>query len=88
MKISVYTKFGPINSKDIFDAFVASLKNVLEGLLIYQLSRECAGSWTRDYLEEYSQNNPPGSFCVLVEDNYDLFLSNVKAAYLVKDCIA
>ena len=27
MKISVYTKFGPINSKDIFDSFIASLKN-------------------------------------------------------------
>ena len=27
MKISVYTKFGPINSKNIFDAFITSLKN-------------------------------------------------------------
>jgi len=27
MKISVYTQFGPINSKDIFDSFIASLKN-------------------------------------------------------------
>lgn len=38
----------------LFDQ-VASLKNVLEGLLIYQLSRECAGRWTREYLEEYLQ---------------------------------
>ena len=38
----------------LFDQ-VASLKNVLEGLLIYQLSRECSGTWTRDYLEEYLQ---------------------------------
>tara|TARA_R100000655_G_scaffold110056_1_gene167249 strand:+ start:8401 stop:9330 length:930 start_codon:yes stop_codon:yes gene_type:complete len=37
---------------------------------------------------KYAQSNPPGSFCVLVEDNYDLFLSNVKAAYLVKNCVA
>ncbi len=27
MKISVYTKFGPINSKKVFDAFIESLKN-------------------------------------------------------------
>tara|TARA_Y100001963_G_scaffold63516_2_gene88496 strand:- start:2346 stop:3275 length:930 start_codon:yes stop_codon:yes gene_type:complete len=37
---------------------------------------------------KYSLNNPPGSFGVLVEDNYDLFLSNVKAAYLVKNAVA
>jgi hypothetical protein len=37
---------------------------------------------------KYPVNNPPGSYCVLVEDNYDLFLSNVKAAYLVKNCVA
>jgi len=27
MKISVYTKFGPNNSKKVFDAFIESLKN-------------------------------------------------------------
>ena len=37
---------------------------------------------------KYAVNNPPNSQSVLVEDNYDLFLSNVKAAYLVKNCIA
>ena len=30
MKISVYTKFGPINSKKVFDAFIESLKNAGE----------------------------------------------------------
>ena len=37
---------------------------------------------------KYAVNNPPNSQSVLVEDNYDLFLSNVKAAYLVKNCVA
>ena len=37
---------------------------------------------------KYAVSNPPNSQCVLVEDNYDLMLSNVKAAYLVKNCIA
>lgn len=32
--------------------------------------------------------NPPGSTEILVEDEYDLVLSNVNAAYLIKDAIA
>ena len=47
------------SSKDVIEAClfdqVASLKNVLEGLLIYQLSNKCNGNWTRDYLKEYLQ---------------------------------
>lgn len=47
------------SSKDVIEAClfdqVASLKNVLEGLLIYQLSDKCNSNWTRDYLKEYLQ---------------------------------
>ena len=37
---------------------------------------------------KYAINNPPGSTAILVEDNYDLFLSNVSAAYLIKNAVA
>jgi len=37
---------------------------------------------------KYAVNNPPESTAVLVEDAYDLFLSNVKAAYLIKNAVA
>jgi len=37
---------------------------------------------------KYAVNNPPGSTAILVEDNYDLFLSNVSAAYLIKNAVA
>jgi hypothetical protein len=32
--------------------------------------------------------NPPGSTAILVEDSYDLLVSNVGAGYLVKDAVA
>lgn len=37
---------------------------------------------------KWAENNPPESTSVLVEDNYDQLLTNVKAAYLVKNAIA
>lgn len=36
----------------------------------------------------YAVNNPPESTAILVEDRYDMLLSNVKAAYLIKNCVA
>lgn len=33
-------------------------------------------------------NNPPRATGIIVEDAYDMFLSNVKAAFLIKDAIA
>lgn len=35
-----------------------------------------------------AQFNPPGSNAILVEDHYDMLLSNVLAAYLIKNAIA
>ena len=32
--------------------------------------------------------NPPGATEILVESNYDMFISNAAAAYLIKDVIA
>jgi hypothetical protein len=32
--------------------------------------------------------NPPGSNIVLVEDAYDMLISNALAAYLIKDAVA
>jgi hypothetical protein len=37
---------------------------------------------------KWNVNNPPESTAVLVEDEYDFLLSNVLAAYLVKDAVA
>ena len=37
---------------------------------------------------KYAVNNPPESTAILVEDSYDMFLSNVKAAYLIKNVVA
>ena len=37
---------------------------------------------------KYSVNNPPESTGILVEDNYDMLLSNVSAMYLIKSAIA
>lgn len=37
---------------------------------------------------KWAVNNPPRSKSILVEDHYDMFLSNVNAAYLIKDAIA
>ena len=36
---------------------------------------------------KYSVNNPPNSTGIIVDDSYDLFLSNVKSAYLIKGAI-
>lgn len=37
---------------------------------------------------KYPENNPPESNVILVTDNYDDLLSNVKAAYLIKNAVA
>jgi hypothetical protein len=37
---------------------------------------------------KYAVNNPPESTAILVEDSYDLFLSNVLAGYLIKNAVA
>ena len=37
---------------------------------------------------KYPINNPPESTGVLVEDSYDMFLTNVNAAYLIKNAVA
>ena len=37
---------------------------------------------------KYSVFNPPESTAILVEDSYDLFLSNVLAGYLIKNAVA
>jgi len=37
---------------------------------------------------KWAVNNPPESNAILVEDEYDMFLSNVNAAYLIKNAVA
>lgn len=37
---------------------------------------------------KYDVNNPPESMGILVEDEYDMFISNANAAYLIKNAIA
>lgn len=37
---------------------------------------------------KYAVNNPPNATGILVEDNYDMFISNSSAAYLIKAAVA
>ena len=37
---------------------------------------------------KYNVNNPPGSKAIIVQDDYEYRLTNVKCAYLIKDAIA
>lgn len=60
----------------------ADLRQVSLGYLV-----RLAGKSPRQ-VYKWSENNPPGSTAVLVEDSYDYLLSNVGAAYLLKDVIA
>jgi hypothetical protein len=48
---------------------------------------QIAGSEPRK-VYKWDVNNPPGSKAILVEDEYDFLLSNVGAAYLIKNSIA
>ena len=44
MKISVYTKFGPINSKKVFKAFIESLEKAGE-----EIQLNCNGNRKKGY---------------------------------------
>lgn len=48
---------------------------------------QIAGSQPRKVYKE-TKFNPPDAVEILVEDEYDMFLSNVNAGYLIKDAIA
>ena len=48
MKISVYTKFGPINSKKVFDAFIESLKNAGEEIHLNEDNIEVFYTFSRN----------------------------------------
>ena len=37
---------------------------------------------------KYPINNPPGATGIIVQDNWDFFLADVTAGYLIKDVIA
>lgn len=77
------SSLAPCFGKNTIFAVVPERANPYQVSLGYRIQQSAP---RRVY--KYAQSNPPGSFCVLVEDNYDLFLSNVKAAYLVKNCVA
>ena len=59
MKISVYTKFGPINSKRVFDAFIESLEKAGEEIQLnclfkphhigYKLPSRISYNWLKKY---------------------------------------
>lgn len=50
------------------------------------LIRPTGGSPRKVYKQ--SNFNPPGSTAILVEDEYDMLISNAAAAYLIKDAVA
>lgn len=39
-------------------------------------------------VSKYAANNPPGATAIVVDDYWDMFITNVKAAYLIKDAVA
>lgn len=77
--------FAPIWGKDIVFAVLPAKAVPYQVSLGYLVMPE--GSTPRKTYK-YVVNNPPESMGILVEDNYDILISNVYAGYLIKNAIA
>lgn len=71
--------------KDILFAVLPDSANRYQVSLGYQVNFD--GKPQRQ-VWKYAVNNPPESTGILVEDNYDIFISNATAGYLIKAAIA
>lgn len=76
---------APVWGKHILFSVTPERANKRQVSLGYYLTY--AGQGPRK-VYKYAINNPPESKGVLVEDSYDMFLTNVNAAYLIEDAIA
>lgn len=71
--------------KDIVFCYAPSSAQLRQTSVGYQV--QLAGQPVRQ-VYKYPINNPPRTTAVLVEDSYDMFISNAAAAYVVKAAIA
>lgn len=76
---------APVWSKDIVFSVTPEKADKRQVALGYYLTY--AGEGPRK-VYKYAINNPPESMGILVEDSYDMFLTQVNAAYLIKNAIA
>lgn len=76
---------APVWGKDILFSVTPERANKRQVSLGYYLTY--AGAGPRK-VYKYPVYNPPESTGILVEDSYDMFLTNTSAAYLVKDAVA
>lgn len=76
---------GAVWGKNIVFAYAPDAAQPYQVSLGYRVQYE--GSTPRKVYKE-AQFNPPGSTAILVEDSYDMLISNAGAGYLVKNAIA
>jgi len=76
---------APVWGKDIVLGVAPDRAQIMQVSLGY-IVRPTGSTPQKVY--KYAVNNPPESNAILVEDEYDLLLSNVSAAYLLKAVIA
>lgn len=76
---------APVWGKDIVFSVTPESATRRQTSLGYYLTY--AGQGPRK-VYKYPINNPPESMGILVEDSYDMFLTNVNAAYLIKNAVA
>ena len=77
--------FTPIWGKDVILGVLPDSAGPFQASLGYRLQK--SGKNPRR-VWKYAINNPPETTAVLVDDEYQHFLSNVKAGYLIKNAIA
>lgn len=77
--------FSPIWGKDVIIGVAPDTAGPFQASLGYRLQK--AGKTPRRVFK-YGVNNPPDTTAILVDDEYQHFLSNVKAGYLIKTAIA
>ena len=84
MKISCYTKHGPLNSKPVFDAFIKSIKqagdtveinedNNCDATIIWSVLWQGRMMHYRPIWENYRNKNKP---VIVLEDNYEMFYNH------------
>ena len=76
---------APIWGKNLILAFIPEKASLYQTSLGYQV--RYAQDMPRK-IYKYPVYNPAGANAILCEDDYDQFLTNVNAGYLIKDCIA
>lgn len=76
---------APLWGKHVWFGYIPAAADVEQVSLGYRLM--FAGKPARN-VTKWAINNPTGATAVLVEDEYDFFLTDVGAVYMIKDAIA